>query len=320
MAVYTYITLEEAEEFIRNYDIGSALKLTEIKQGIENTNYFLDTSTGRYVLTLFEKRVDEKDLPYFLGFSEHLSHNGISCPKPVKDKNGQFLHHLKGRPATLITFLEGTSHDIPSVNDCLEAGSFFAKLHIAQAGFAGYRKNDLSLAGWKNIYHRLEGRADSVHQGLDALLHQEITFQSAHMPSDLPVGQIHADLFTDNVFFKAGKISGVIDFYFSCTDMLAYDLAICLNGWAFDANGCFLPDHAAALLKGYNAIRPLQENEKQGFSILLRGAALRFLLTRTFDWINQDADALVTPKNPMQYFYILKFHRENILHDTLLAG
>lgn len=311
MAVYTQVSDAHAEDFLTYYNIGILQKLTGIAQGVENTNYFLDTTTGRYVLTLFEKRVNPLDLPYFLGFCEYLSLQNIPCPQPIKDKQGEIIRQLLGKSATIVSFLKGSWKADPAMSDCAKAGAFFANLHVKQAGFTLNRSNNLSLTGWKSLYDKIKSELHIIKPDLSDHIAQELEVLQENFPYHLPVGHIHADLFPDNVFFEGDDISGVIDFYFSCTDILAYDLAICINAWCFDRDFRFNTTKAQALLTEYQKIRPLSLEERASLQILSRGAALRFLLTRSHDWIFHDKNALVHPKNPLEYLEILKYHRDN---------
>ena len=317
MAVYTQVSDADIEDFLKYYNIGTLQKLTGIPQGVENTNYFLDTTTGRYILTLFEKRVNPLDLPYFLGFSEHLSVQNIPCPHPIRDKQGEIIRKLLGKSATIISFLKGSWKADPSVTECAKAGAFFANLHRRQAGFALNRPNSLSLAGWKELYVKIKSELHIIDTHLSDYIAEELNYLEKNFPHHLPIGHIHADLFPDNVFFDDNNISGVIDFYFSCTDILAYDLAICVNAWCFDRDFQFNSAKAEALLKEYQEIRPLSVEEKASLQCLARGASLRFLLTRSHDWIFHDKNALVSPKNPLEYFEILQYHRDNDIAQYL---
>lgn len=310
MAVYTEVSDEDLRRFATEYDIGRILSSKGIAEGVENTNYLVHAEAGSFILTLYEKRVNRADLPFFIGLMEHLAARGLSCPMPVRRRDGSVLGELAGRPAAMVTFLEGMWIRKPGVDHCAEVGRALAEMHRASADYAGRRINALSVPGWAPLHAQAGGRADSVQPGLDADIASEIAFHQAHWPSGLPTGTIHADLFPDNVFFLDGRLSGLIDFYFACTDILAYDLAICLNAW------CFEPDHAynatkgRALLAGYDAVRPLSDAEWAALPVLARGSALRFLLTRLVDWLNVPPGALVRPKDPLEYWKKLRFHRQ----------
>jgi len=309
MAVYTEVTDEELVQFIAGYNIGIPLSFKGIAEGVENTNYLVQTESGPHILTLYEKRVAVEDLPFFLGLMEHLAESGFSCPVPVRDRNGQMLSELAGRPAAIITFLEGLWVRRPSAVHCAALGETLAKLHLAGQSFGMKRKNALTVPGWRPLHEAASGGADTIAPGLDAEVGEELSALEASWPSNLPEGIIHADLFPDNVFFLGEKVSGVIDFYFACNDVLAYDIAICLNAWCFEPDNSFNITKARALLHSYAGLRPFTDEEFEALPILARGAALRFLLTRIYDWLNTSPDALVKPKDPMEYVRKLRFHR-----------
>ena len=313
MAVYTHVDDQDLAAFVARYGLGRVLSYKGIAEGVENTNYLLHTDRGPYILTLYEKRVKQDDLPFFLGLMDHLAKNGITCPLPVHDAQGQALGELAGRPAALITFLEGVWPRHPTVEHCAGVGTILAKLHIAGGGFALQRSNALGLKGWTPLFNRFEKQADSIAAGLKARISEELTYLADHWPTALPQGVIHADLFPDNVFFLSDQLSGVIDFYFACNDALAYDIAICLNAWCFGDDWRFDVAKGKALLASYQHVRPLSQAERAALPILARGSALRFLLTRAYDWINTPADALVNRKDPLEYLRKLAFHQQ--VHD-----
>lgn len=309
MAVYTEVSDAALAEFLSAYAIGSLLSFKGIAEGVENSNFFLHTTEGAYILTLYEKRVREQDLPFFIGLMEHLSARGL-CPQPVRDRAGQALGQLCGRPAAIVSFLEGVSVKAPGAEHCRELGRALAELHAAGRDFPMVRENNLSVSAWRPLFAQAEAQADSVEPGLAARTRSDLAVLEAHWPRDLPGGVIHADLFTDNVFFIGDALSGLIDFYFACTDAFAYDLAVCLNAWCFDPDGTFHRDMAAALIAGYEAVRPLEAAEVAALPILCRGAALRFMLTRLVDWLNVPPGALVKPKDPREFDRRLTFHRQ----------
>jgi len=276
---------------------------------VENSNYLLQTTQNPFILTLFEKRVNADDLPFFLGLMDHLAQNGIVCATPVRDKQGDNLRELCGRPATLISFLNGMSINRPLPEHCRQLGREMARLHLAAADFELSRKNDLSVAGWGELVEKCADRADECMAGLADILKAEQTFLEQNWPQDLPEGVIHADLFTDNVFFLNNQLSGLIDFYFACNDALVYDLAISLNAWCFEADGSMNITKSRQMIKGYQEIRPLSDRELDMLPVLCRGAALRFLLTRLYDWLNRVEGALVLTKDPLEYLAKLKFHQ-----------
>lgn len=309
MAVYTDVSDEELKTFIASYDIGTLTSFKGIAEGVENSNYLIHTDQRHYILTLYEKRVRPEDLPYFLGLMEHLAARGISCPLPVRDREGRALKEIAGRPAALISFLDGLSVRRPAIEHCAGLGQALARFHLAGLDFPMNRENDLSLPGWRSLYDDVSASADTVIPGLKDEISRELSHLEEHWLDDLPRGVIHADLFPDNVFFLDDKLSGVIDFYFACNDMLAFDVAVCLNAWCFEADGSFNITKARAMLQAYENERKLTEAELAGLPLLARGAALRFLLTRTYDLLNTDANALVKTKDPNEYLRKLRFHQ-----------
>jgi homoserine kinase type II len=310
MAVYTDVSDEELRAFMAAYDLGEVVSAKGIAEGVENSNYLLRTERGTFILTLYEKRVQPKDLPFFIGLMEHLASEGLPCPTPVKARDGEALRTLCGRPAALVTFLEGMWPRRIHPFHCSGVGGALAQLHSAGAGFSMQRENDLSVAGWRRLLAASAERAHEVRPGLAEELRQELAALERAWPTDLPRGAIHADLFPDNIFFRGERVSGVIDFYFACTDFLAYDLAICLNAWCFEPDGDFNVTKARLLLAAYRAVRPLSAKELEALPLLARGSALRFLLTRLYDWLNHPAGAFVRPKDPLEYLKKLRFHRE----------
>ncbi|HEX2727263.1 MAG TPA: homoserine kinase [Beijerinckiaceae bacterium] len=309
MAVYTEVTDEELKAFIGTYKIGRVLSCKGIAEGVENTNYFLHTSDGSYILTLYEKRVREADLPFFLGLMEHLARRGLTCPLPVRNKKGEALGRLAGRPAAIITFLEGLSVRRPTARHCQAVGEALAQLHLAGSDFTMRRPNALSVSGWRSLFAAAEADADKVSPGLAERARRDLEDLEAAWPSGLPGGVIHADLFTDNVLFIGDAVSGLIDFYFACTDAFAYDLGICLNAWCFESDGSFNLTKGRSMISGYESVRRLTEPEIAALPTLCRGSALRFMLTRLVDWLNVPPGALVKPKDPLEYDRKLAFHR-----------
>jgi homoserine kinase type II len=309
MAVYTDVADDELRTFIALYDIGEVLSCKGIAEGVENSNFLVTTERGNFILTLYEKRVAPRDLPFFIALMEHLARHGAACPTPLKARDGVALRELCGRPAALVTFLAGMWPRRIQPFHCAAVGAALAELHRAGATFAMTRPNDLSVAGWRQLYDACRCRAAEVHPTLAEELGAELALIEAEWPRELPAGVIHADLFPDNVFFREREVSGLIDFYFACTDFLAYDLAICLNAWCFEADGSLNVTKARLLLDGYRRARPLTSAELTALPLLARGSALRFLLTRLFDRLNQPAGALVQPKDPLEYLRKLRFHR-----------
>ena len=309
MAVYTEIDDDELRAFIALYDIGEVLACKGIAEGVENSNFLLTTERGNFILTLYEKRVAREDLPFFIALMDHLAHQGVACPTPVRARDGEALRELCGRPAAIVTFLNGMWPRRIEPFHCAELGGALARLHRAGASFAMVRPNNLGLAGWRRLYETCRERAGEVQPGLAAELGEELAFLETAWPRELAPGVIHADLFPDNVFFRDRALSGLIDFYFACTDFLAYDIAICLNAWCFEADLSFNVTKARLLVANYRAARPLADAELAALPLLARGSALRFLLTRLYDWQNQTAGALVRPKDPIEYLKKLRFHR-----------
>ena len=309
MAVYTNVSDEEVEALLARYDIGEVTALKGIAEGVENSNYLLRTTTGTFILTLYEKRVDPNDLPFFLGLMDHLSAKGLICPTPVHDRNGKALTQLCARPAAITSFLDGMGVTKIKPAHCREVGKALGTLHEAAADFRTTRTNALNPDGWASLFERCRSRADEVRNGLAAEIDADLNQLVKAWPDDLPRGVIHADLFPDNVFFMPGPtLSGLIDFYFACNDLLAYDIAICLNAWCFEQDGAFNITKSQQLIAGYQSVRPLEKTELAALPVLAAGAALRFLLTRLYDWLNTPRDALVTPKDPHEYLSKLRFH------------
>ena len=308
MAVYTDVAFEDLERLLGDYAIGEAKSFKGIAEGVENSNFLLQTTTGDYILTLYEKRVSAGDLPFFLGLLDHLAVRGVACPLPVQTKSGARWIELNGRPAAVLTYLDGLSLRRPEAGHCAAVGTALAELHEAGRDFPLKRMNALSLAGWHTLADATLAEADGVQKGLAELIASSLKAFDAHWPSGLPSGVIHADLFPDNVLFLHGKVSGLIDFYFACNDAYAYDLAIMLNAWCFETDGSYNVTKGRALVNAYNARRPLSQAEYDALPVLARGAALRFLLTRLFDWLRRDPNALVRPKDPLDYSRRLRFH------------
>lgn len=315
MAVYTHINQSQLNEFLDHYDAGALKSFQGIEQGVENSNYRVETDKGPYILTLYEKRTDPSDLPFFFAFTDHLNKNKIACPRVIRDKDGGMMRALGSRPAALISFLEGKDLGSKTISagHCGEIGIILAKMHKAALTFGEERNNSLGLAGWKDIAARTAGRADTVEPGLARLIAQELLFLERNWPGDedLPRGAVHADLFPDNVFFQDGKVCGVIDFYFSCTDFLAYDLALVINAWCFDTKNQMDAEKLGRLCESYNKGRKMKKTEKEAMNIMARGAAMRIMLTRLHDWVFPHNGALVKPKDPKEYLAKLKWHQDN---------
>jgi homoserine kinase type II len=310
MAVYTDVSEGELEAFLKDYSVGDLLSYKGIAEGSENSNYLLHTSSGAYILTLYEKRVERADLPFFLGLMDHLAGKGIVCPLPVHRKDGTLIGELAGRAAALITFLEGMWMRRPTAAHCREVGKALASLHIAGADFPLTRQNALQIDGWRKLWAGARDRADEVEPGLVAEVDNDFAELERHWPESLPSGVIHADLFPDNVFFLGEKLSGLIDFYFACNDFYAYDLATCFNAWCFEKDHAYNLTKSTALLAGYQSVRPLESAEIEALPLLARGSALRFMLTRLYDWLTIPDGALVQKRDPREFIRRLRFHRQ----------
>ncbi len=315
MAVYTEVSDEDLQDFLAFYDLGDVVSFKGIAEGVENSNYLLQTERGSFILTLYEKRTKPSDLPFFLGLMEHLAGNGLVCPTPLHGKDGDSLRRLCGKPAAMVSFLSGVSVRRPTPEHCAGLGETMAKMHLKAEGFSGCRANDLSVSGWRPLFEATRSRADEIKPGLAQVIDQALETLEKAWPQNLPKGLIHADLFPDNVFFRMDKasqtekVSGVIDFYFACTDFFAYDVAICLNAWCFESDGSFNATKARSLLHAYRKVRPLSPQEIEALPLLAGGAAMRFLLTRLYDWLNTPEGAFVKRKDPLEYYRKLCFHQ-----------
>jgi homoserine kinase type II len=309
MAVYTEVSFEELERLLERYDIGQPLSFKGIAEGIENSNFYLQTDRGAFILTLYEKRVAEDDLPFFLGLMEHLAGRGVHCPLPVKTRDGRSLVTLNRRNAAIVTFLTGIDLRRPDAAHCAAAATALAGLHKAGEGFGLRRANAMGPAGWQPLAEAIHG-ADTIEEGLSALINNSLEALVPAWPTGLPGGVIHADYFPDNVLFVGNLVGGVIDFYFACNDAFVYDLAIMLNSWCFELDGSFNITKGQSVINAYRQQRPLSETEIAALPVLMRGSALRFLLTRTYDWLNRDPNAMVRPKDPREYSKKLRFHNK----------
>jgi homoserine kinase type II len=309
MAVYTPVSEAQLKGFLAAYDVGELVDFTGITQGVENTNYLVRTSDARLILTLYEKRVSEADLPFFVGLMEHLARSGVSCPTPYRTRDGQHIGRLADRPAAIVSFLDGRAIEAPDADACFRAGAAMAKLHEAGRDFQIARTNALGAHAWAALFARFSDECDAISSGLAAEIDCQLSDITARWPTSLPSGVIHADMFPDNVFFDGtGNVSGIIDFYFACQDALAYDLAIGINAWCFDDQSRFDATRSQALVAGYESLRALNSDEAEALPVLCRGAALRFLLTRAYDWLNTDANAQVRPHDPLPFLERLRVH------------
>ncbi len=309
MAVYTSITDDDLSSFLEDYDIGQLTSFSGIAEGVENSNFLVRTTDGTFILTLYEKRVAADDLPFFLGLMAHLSAKGLRCPTPVADRYDIALKTLNRRPAAIVTYLDGVWPRRIRPAHCQSLGATLAQMHLAGADFGMVRRNALSVQSWRPLLNACSLPDREIYLGLYNELNQELAWLERAWPDDLPAGIVHADLFPDNVFFLQDDVSGLIDFYFACTDALVYDLAICLNAWCFETDGSFNVTKAKLLTGAYQQIRPLAKAELGALPILCRGSAMRFLLTRLYDWLNHPEGAFVRPKDPMEYLKKLRFHQ-----------
>lgn len=310
MAVYTDVSDDDLAAFVAGYDIGEPIAFKGIAEGVSNSNFFLQTTRDRFILTVYEARAPREDLPFFIGLMDRLAGRGFACPRPVRRRDGEALTDIAGKPAALVSYLDGISVKRPTPAHCREAGRAMALLHRAGADFAMRRPNPLAVAGWRGLAEASGARADRISPGLARRIADELAFHEASWPAGLPSGAIHADLFPDNVFFIGSKCSGVIDFYFAADDAYAYDLAIGLNAWCFEPDISFNITKGQALIAGYEEVRRLTDEEVAALPQLARGAALRFLLTRTLDMLDVPAGALVKPHDPIPYDRRLAVHQK----------
>ena len=311
MAVYTKIPEDELKKFFTKYDLGKLINYKEIKEGIENTNYFIQTEKGKFILTLYEKRVEEKDLPFFISLMKNLFDKNFISPEPIININGNYISEILNKKAAVVSFLNGKAKKNLDPDNCFQVGLNSAKLHQITKGLSGKRENKLSVSSWRGIYNKVKKDCHKIHPNLSTIIEKNLSEVEKNWPSDIPSGIIHADLFPDNIFFKDNKISGIIDYYFSCYDFYAFEIAICLNALCFDGlkeNLSFNVTKAKKFVDGYSSIRELTEKEKKSLKILCKGAAIRFLLTRVFDFLNLTEGAIVTVKDPIEYLKRLEFH------------
>jgi homoserine kinase type II len=311
MAVYTKLSKKNLEEFFSKYDLGKLLLYKEIKEGIENTNYFIQTERGKFILTLYEKRVDEKDLPFFIGLMKNLFDKKFPSPEPIINRNGNYISEILNKKAAVVSFLNGRAKKILNPDDCYQVGVNTAKLHKITKNLTGKRENKLSINSWRKIYNKVKKDCAKIHPNLSNIIEKNLNEIEKNWPANIPSGIIHADLFPDNIFFKDNKLSGIIDYYFSCYDSYAFEIAICLNALCFEGkneNLSFNVTKAKKFINGYSTIRSLTEKEKKSLKILCQGAAIRFLLTRVFDYLNLIEGAIVKIKDPVEYLKRLEFH------------
>ena len=312
MAVFTKLSKTEIENYLGLYDIGSLNQYSEIVEGIENTNYKIICNGTPYILTIFEKRVNEDDLPFFINLKLYLNQNNFKCPRPIQNRNGEIINSIKNKKAVIISFIEGNKIDKPNINECNEIGKMLGDLHNLTINFNESRQNSLDIKEWKNLLSKCTKNEDKKFDIILREVENEIDFLESVWPKNIPSGVVHADLFKDNVFFKDEKITGVIDFYFSCYHFFLYDISIVINDWCFDSNGeIFNYEYYKAILNGYNEHKKITQQEIDSFNIILRSAAVRILVTRLHDYIFHPKDAIVLKKDPYQYYNILKWHQSN---------
>ena len=311
MAVYTKLSEKNLKNFFSKYNVGNILNYKEIKEGVENTNYFIKAEKGKFILTLYEKRVEEKDLPFFISLMRNLFDKNFPSPEPIINKNGNYISEISGKKAAVVSFLDGGAKKILNPNDCHEVGVKAAELHLITKDLSGKRENKLSIKSWRKIYDKVKKNCSKIHPNLPNIIEKNLDVIEKKWPKDIPAGIIHADLFPDNIFFKNNKLSGIIDYYFSCYDFFAFEIAICLNALCFEGqneNLSFNVTKAKKFIDGYSSIRKLNDKEKEHLKILCQGAAIRFLLTRVFDYLNLIEGAIVKIKDPLEYMKRLEFH------------
>ena len=314
MAVYTKLSEENIKEILSYYSIGVLKEFKGIEEGIENTNYFLLVDNKKFILTIYEKRVKEKDLPFFSDLMTGLNKADFKCPIPIKNKNNETISFFKNKSLMIVSFLEGKAKNILSPDNCKSLGREVARMHQITKNFKIERQNDLSIGSWRKIFEQVKDKCCSIHKDLPKLINSNLTDVEKNWPDDLPKGIIHADLFNDNIFFKDDKFNGIIDFYFSCNDFYALEIAICFNALCFDGfknNLSFNATKAKSFMKGYSKLRELNDSEKESIKVLSQGSALRFLLTRVFDAINTVEGAIVRVKDPLEYLVRLEFHKNS---------
>ena len=314
MAVYTKLSENDLKGFFSKYSIGKIQKYEEIKEGIENTNYFLSVNKTKFILTVYEKRVKSEDLPFFSELMSSLNKANFKCPVPIVNRENNTLADYQGKKLMIVSFLEGKAKQSLSPNNCKSIGSEAAKLHDITKNFKLKRKNDLSVKSWRRLFNAIKDKCSDIHKDLPKLIEENLHDVEKNWPNNLPKGIIHADLFHDNIFFLQDQFSGIIDFYFSCEDFFALEIAICFNALCFDGskdNLSFNVTKAKSFIDGYTSIRRLNDQEKKNIKVLSQGAALRFLLTRVFDALNKVEGAIVKTKDPVEYLKRLEFHKNS---------
>lgn len=311
MAVYTRISDSDFSDVVARYDVGNFRAAKGIAEGVENTNYLLETDRCKYIFTAYEKRLNPKDLPFFLALMQHLAEAGIPCPVPIHARDGEVLQEVNGKRASMVSFLEGKWPKSVRNHHCREVGKILGRMHNAVSDFPLSRPNTMGVSAWRSLFSEMSGHMEKEFPGLEDELRVSLEQIEAKWPKKqaLPDGVIHADIFPDNVFFQGEKLSGILDFYFACNDFFAYDLAIALNAWCFEHGTEFNITKAKRLLSGYNSERVMTKEEVEYLPILAAGASLRFLLTRLYDWLHRVEGAMVVPKDPTEYLQKLRFHQ-----------
>ena len=318
MAVYTNLNKNKIEEILSNYNLGKLETFKGIEEGIENTNYFISVGGKKFILTIYEKRVKSKDLPFFSNLMSSLNKENFKCPAPVLNNDNSTITNFNGKNLMIVSFLEGKAKQNLSPDNCNVIGVEIAKMHELTKNFKLKRQNDLSINSWRGLFDSVKDKCSKLHKDLPKLIEENLTSVEKNWPKDLPKGIIHADLFHDNIFFNKDKFSGIIDFYFSCEDFFALEIAICFNALCFDGlkeNLSFNVTKAKNFVEGYSSIRKLSDLEKKNLAILSQGAALRFLLTRVFDSLNTIEGAIVKVKDPIEYLKRLEFHKKAKNHE-----
>ena len=311
MAVYTKLSESELKDFFSKYNLGKLLNYRGIKEGIENTNYFTETEKGKFILTIYEKRVEEKDLPFFISLMKNIYDKNFPSPEPIININGSYISEISKKKAAIISFIDGNTKKNLSPDECYQVGTYAAKLHQITKKLNIKRENKLSVNSWREIYNKVRKNCTKIDKNLPEIIEKNLNDIEKNWPKNIPSGIIHADLFPDNIFFKRNKLSGIIDYYFACHDFYAFEIAICLNALCFEGskeNLSFNVTKATKFINGYSSIRKLTDEEKNSLIILCKGAAIRFLLTRVFDYLNLIEGAIVTVKDPVEYLKRLEFH------------
>ncbi len=318
MAVYTKLNQKKIEEILSNYSLGKLDSFKGIKDGIENTNYFLSVNKKKFILTIYEKRVKSADLPFFSDLMLSLNKASFKCPAPISNNNNETISNFGGKKLMIVSFLEGKAKKNLSPANCKSIGSEIAKMHKLTKNLKLKRQNDLSINSWRKLFNSVKDKCENIHKDLPRLIEENLNDVEKSWPKNLPRGIIHADLFHDNIFFIQEEFSGLIDFYFSCEDFFAFEIAICFNALCFDGlknNLSFNVTKAKNFIDGYTSVRKLSQEELNNIKVLSQGAALRFLLTRVFDTLNKVEGAIVKIKDPMEYLKRLEFHKNVKNHE-----